>query len=91
MIPTVLEPPVTTFANIPRLDNVPGGGTGSSVTFADLDVLLKDPVMVTRVFEDTTDVVAVTLALCAPTGMVTLAGTLTAGLLLASATTAPLP
>ena len=86
----VLVPPVTTFGNMPTLDNVPGGGTGSKVTIADFDTPPSEPVMVTEVFADTTELLAVIVAVCEPAGMVRVAGTMTAGLLLTKDTTAPL-
>ena len=90
IIPTLFEPPVTTFGTIPRLDNVPGGGTGINVTLADFDAPPSDPVMVTGVFAATTELVAVIIPVCEPAGIVSVAGTLTTGLLLTRETTAPL-
>jgi hypothetical protein len=59
IIPKLFEPPVTVFGNIPRLDSVPGGGTGSNVTLTDFEILTIDPVIVTGLFADTAELVAV--------------------------------
>ena len=91
IIPTLFEPPVTTFGNMPTLDNVPGGGTGSNVTIADFEVPLSEPVIVTGVLVDTTELVAEIVPVCEPDGIVRVVGTRTAGLLLTRDTKAPLP
>ena len=90
IIPRVLVPPVTTFGNMPTLDNVPGGGTGRRVTITDFDTPPSEPVMVTEVLAETAELVAVMIPVCEPAGILRVAGTTTAGLLLASETTAPL-
>src|SRR5450432_1837889 len=85
-------PPVTTFGKKPMLCSAAGGGTGDTVTVAAFEELLYEAVIVTGVSAVTTDVAAVAVPLCAPVGIVKLAGTLnTAGLLLVRATTAPVP
>ncbi len=83
IIPMVLVPPVTTFGNMPTLDNVPGGGTGSKVTIADFDTPPSEPVMVTgSIGGNAPSCVAVIVPVCEPAGIVRVAGTMTAGLLL---------
>src|ERR1700732_3757764 len=94
-IPTIAVlgfPPVTVPGNMPTLDSIAGGGGAWTVMDTWLEELLKEAVIVTGVSAVTAVVFAVEVRLCAPVGRVTVAGTLsTAGLLLVSDTTAPLP
>jgi hypothetical protein len=77
---------------MPTLDSIAGGGGAWTVMDTWLEELLKEAVIVTGVSAVTAVVFAVKVPLCAPVGRVTVAGTLsTAGLLLVSDTTAPLP
>ena len=85
-------PPVTMFGKKPKLESAAGPGGARRVTVADFDELLNEAVMVTGVSAVTAVVVETKVPLCAPAGMVMLPGTAnSAGLLLASATTAPGP
>jgi hypothetical protein len=84
-VPVEFANPPTTVAGLTETDR----SSGLTVRVAVLFVPAYVPVMVAAWFEVTTDVVAVNVAVVAPTKTVTLAGTAAAVLLLPRVTTMP--